>query len=73
MKCPTTIKYKIMTRRQEYLTEKLKLTIETMAYQGKLIEAGKTTTPVGMPRTQRLQKLKVKALEFLLGLEETLK
>jgi hypothetical protein len=32
MKCLITIKYKIMTRRQEYLTEKLKLTIETMAY-----------------------------------------
>lgn len=62
-----------MTRRQEYLTEKLQLTIEGMAYQGKLMEEGKTTTPTGLPRTQRLQQLKAKAFKFLAELEGTLK
>jgi hypothetical protein len=64
---------KAMTEQQEYLVEKLQLTIETMAYQGKLMEKGKTTTKMGVPRTEHLQKLKKKAHAFLMELEETLK
>ena len=62
-----------MTQQQEYLTEKLMLTITAMGAQGLLMEEGKTTTPAGIPRTQRLQTLQMKALKFLFELEGTLK
>ncbi len=62
-----------MTTKQEYLIEKIELDITSMGKQGELIGVGKTETPSGMKRTERLQVLKERVLKMLKELEETFK
>lgn len=55
---------------EEYILEKLMLTILAMSKQGKFIERGNTETPRGIPRTERIQLLGKRALELLSYLEK---